>query len=162
MNKELGDLGEKFSAKLLQERGFNVEHLGGNYPVVDLLVAGSSSFRVSVKTSLSKQHVRLGKEKSVSSLQNTDFVLAFLPPIGTLLDFDSNAYRTLILPGMMARNDAIHVHRSYLAKKSNTGLDRSGNAGILIKGYSRRVEQVETWKRWMEFEDRWDILPNPY
>ena len=161
MSKELGDWGEATAAQLLTKRGYQVDHLGGNYPVVDLLISGASPFRVSVKTSASKQHVRLGTEKSVSNLRDDDFVMAFLPRGKEPLDLADAVYRLLILPGNVARDDALCVHRNYLAFSRSDGAGRTGNAGIIVKGYSRRLDQVETWKRWLTFEDRWDLLPAP-
>lgn len=52
-----------------------------------------------------------------------------------------------------------HVHHSYLALQASSGGNHSGSAGIMVKGYSRRPDQVEAWKRWLTFEERWDLLP---
>jgi hypothetical protein len=159
MSKELGDRGEALAAQLLTKRGYQVNHIGGNYPVVDLLISGSTPFRVSVKTSASKEHVRLGTEKSVSNLRDDDFLMAFLPRQHGKLDLSTGVYRLLIMPAHVARDDALRVHRSYLALRASSGGSHSGNAGIMVKGYSRRPDQIEAWKRWLTFEERWDLLP---
>lgn len=159
MSKELGDRGEALAVQLLTKRGYQVNHVGGNYPVVDLLISCSRPFRVSVKTSGSKQHVRLGTEKSVSNLRDDDFLMAFLPRPSGEFDLSNGVYRILIIPGLVARTDALHVHHRYLALRGSSGANHSGTAGIMVKGYSRRPDQVEAWKRWLTFEERWDLLP---
>lgn len=159
MNKPLGDQGEATAARLLRERGYSVREIGGNFPVIDLIVTGESEFRVSVKTSASKQHVRMGRESSVARLLDQDFVFAFMPATALPLDLSSGIFRLFILPGRTARCDALHVHQTYLATRSRDGEDRTGVSGIIVKGYSRRPAQAETWKRWQFFENRWDLLP---
>lgn len=160
MSKDIGDAGEALVASLLRKRGYRVREIGGNYPVIDLEVEGSRPFRVSVKTSASKRHVRMGREASVAQLRNDDFVFAILPsPGGSTINLETGDFDLLILPGDMARTDALHVHRTYLAEPGRNGQARSPTAGIMVKEYSHRPPQVEAWARWKEQKDRWDALP---
>jgi hypothetical protein len=162
MNKVVGDAGEARVAALLRGRGYDVTEIGGNFPTIDLVVHGSSNFRVSVKTSASKRHVRLGTPKSVSALLDSDFVFAFMPKIGDpTIDLDGGRYDIWIVPGSIARADALWVHQTYLDVRVGEASSSSGNAGILVKSYSRRGPQVETWRRWEGYLDRWDVLPAP-
>lgn len=114
MSKVHGDMGEAFVANLLRARGYMVREIGGNFPVIDLEVEGARPFRVSVKTSMSKRHIRLGREASVAQLRDTDFLFALMPRTGDAgLDLGTGAYDLLIVPGAVAREDALHVHRTY-------------------------------------------------
>lgn len=160
MNKRIGDAGEILAAKLLQDKGYTVDLIGGNYPVIDLVVRGKSEFRMSVKTSNKKHHVRLGRDTSLEQLRDDDFVFAFLPvePDQEIGFFDGE-YRLLIMPGKMVREDALAVHHAYLASKSNTGVSRTGSAGVIVKGYSKKPIHQTTWAKWMTYEGRWDVLP---
>ena len=160
MNKRIGDAGEILAAKLLRDKGYAVELIGGNYPVVDLIVHGQSDFRVSVKTSNKKHHVRLGRDTSLEQIRDDDFVFAFLPiEPDQEIGFSGGEYRLLIMPGQMVREDALAVHHAYLASKSTSGVSRTGSAGVMVKGYSNKPIHVQTWVKWMAFEDRWELLP---
>jgi len=162
MSKILGDQGEVFVADLLTAKGYSVRHIGGNYPVIDLEVEAVRPFRVSVKTSQSKRHVRMGTEKSVLQLRDDDFVFALMP-ISNSAPFRlvSGGYELLIVPGTRARIDALHIHRSWLAQASRSGAPRSPSAGVIVKEYSGRAEQREVWARWRRFEENWQALPSP-
>lgn len=159
MNKALGDLGEAAVANLLRARGYAVQEIGGNFPVIDLVVSGAADFRVSVKTSALRQHVRMGRETSVTQLLDTDFVFAVMPRGGASLDLADGVYSLLIIPGLVARTDAIRIHHAYLEAPSRDGGERTGSAGIIVKGYASR--HAEVWKRWAAYEGRWDLLPAP-
>jgi len=162
MSKIHGDMGEAFVANLLRMRGYSVREVGGNYPVIDLEVEGARPFRVSVKTSMSKRHVRLGRESSIAQLRDEDFVFALLPREGNAgLDLRPGAYDLLILPGATARDDALHVHRTYIETPTRSGLERSGTAGVMVKDYSSRPPQKAAWGRWLTFNHGWDALPPP-
>lgn len=160
MNKVHGDMGEAFVATLLRGRGYSVREIGGNYPVIDLEVEGAQRFRVSVKTSMSKRHVRLGREASVQQLRDTDFLFALMPKAGDAgLNLDAGAYDLLIVPGAVAREDALHVHRTYFETPTRSGGERKDTAGIIVKEYSGRPPQKEAWARWLRFNNGWSALP---
>ncbi|WP_421791056.1 hypothetical protein [Hyphobacterium sp.] len=145
---------------LLVSRGYRVALIGGNYPVIDLIATGREEFRVSVKTSRTKHHVRLGRDTSVEQLQDNDFVFAFLPAEpNTEIGFEVPHYRLLTIPGGIARNDALAIHREYLNGKTPSGDKRKNTAGVMVKGYSRKPIHVTTWARWLNYEDCWDLLP---
>lgn len=153
----LGDRGEVFAKHLLEKRGYQVTHLGGNYPVIDLEVRASSNFRVSVKTSSSKRHVRMGRESSIGQLGDDDFMFAFMPKVGAAdIDFDQGLYDLLILPGAIAREGGLFVHHAYLAGRPSTG-----SFGVTVKGESRRAAQIKIWTEFQDYFDRWDLLPAP-
>lgn len=157
MAHALGDAGEVLATQLLEARGYPVRLIGGNYPVIDLEVHAQKPFRVSVKTSATKRHVRMGREASLAQLRDDDFMFAFMPPEGAAyIDIDAGRYELLILPGEVAREGGMFVHRTYL-----DGRDVSGSFGVTVKSESRRPPQVETWRRFVTFRDRWDLLPPP-
>jgi len=162
MSKAVGDEGEAFVAELLRGRGYTVHHIGGNYPVIDLEVQASRPFRVSVKTSLSRRHVRMGREASVVQLRQDDYVFALMPIAGSMMTvLQSGGYDLLIIPGDVAREDALHVHRGYLANPSRSGQPRTGGAGVMVKEYSGRPQQRQVWERWLDFREAWSRLPQP-
>lgn len=157
MAHALGDAGEAVAVRLLEARGYSVQHIGGNFPVIDLMVDASTPFRVSVKTSGSKRHVRMGKETSIAQLRDDDFLFAFMPALGSgSIDFEAGRYELLILPGPVAREGGLYVHRTYLEGRS-----ASGSFGVTVKSESRRAPQVETWRRFSAYRDRWELLPAP-
>jgi hypothetical protein len=160
VNTVVGNDGEAFVAALLRSRGYDVLEIGGNYPVIDLEVRGHSPFRVSVKTSVTKRHVRMGKETSVSPLLDSDFVFALMPKDGrAFLDLGSDDYDLMILPGEVARSGALEVHGAYLAEPGTDCEPRSGSAGVMVKGYSRRPAQTKVWRSWLNYIDAWSALP---
>lgn len=160
MSKALGDAGELFVVELLRARGYAVAHIGGNYPVIDLEVDATRPFRVSVKTSQSKRHVRMGTEASISQLRDDDFLFALLPTSKTsVLRLAPGGYDLFIIPGLTARTDALHVHHTYLAEPGRSGSARSASAGVMVKEYSSRLPQREAWGRWVQFRESWSLLP---
>ena len=160
--KKLGEAGEAEVARVLRSRGYTVREIGGNYPVIDLEVDASRDFRISVKTSASKRHVRLGSTASISQLRDSDFVFAIMPQVGgEALSPELKDYDLWIIPGGVARADALWVHETYLALPSRTGAERSGSAGVLVKSYSSRPSQREVWERWARYAGAWSVLPPP-
>jgi hypothetical protein len=161
MSKIIGDEGEQVVAKLLQDRGYSVRLIGGNYPVIDLEVDAERPFRVSVKTSASKRHVRMGSPNSLAQLRDDDFLIAILPKIGSgFIDLADNEFEVLIIPGDVARDGGLHVHETYLEEQKAKGKVASGSAGVLVKSYSRRLPQLETWAKFELCANRWDLLPS--
>lgn len=156
---ELGNLGEDFVDRLLAGRGYSTTRLGGRFETYDIQVISTDGpFMVSVKTSRNKQHVRLGSEKSVARLAAPHFVIAVLP-----LDDDgdvaleSGKCRVLIIPAEVAKADGLRVTESYFAEDST----RKRWETVMVKGYSRRPIQEETWERWLsDYTDAWHLLPS--
>src|SRR5579862_6553551 len=65
-DRSIGDQGEQQAVALLVERGYLAELFGNrNNPIYDIQVGGRGPFRISVKTSRTKQQVCLGKLNSV-------------------------------------------------------------------------------------------------
>lgn len=159
MNKLVGDRGEAHVAELLRRRGYRVQEIGGNFPTVDLLVEHPVKFRVSVKTSASRPHVRLGREVSLARLRDEDFVFAIFPRNGISFDLSEGCYRLLIIPGRVAREGGLEVHRAYLQNKSKDGGSVDGSAGVIVKGYSKKPLQQAVWTHWLTYEDCWESLP---
>jgi hypothetical protein len=63
---------------------------------------------------------------SVSALLDSDFVFAFMPKIGDpTIDLDGGRYDIWIVPGSIARADALWVHQTYL--------DGRGRSEFLIR-----------------------------
>lgn len=157
MPSSLGEAGEVCAAQLLEARGYRVRHIGGNYPTIDLEVDASTPFRVSVKTSATKRHVRMGRQTSLAQLRDNDFLFAFMPPVGSgEINLDTGHYDLLILPGDVAREGGLYVHRTYVE-----GREATGSFGVTVKSESRRGPQVETWQRFVAYANRWDLLPAP-
>lgn len=159
MNKSVGDQGEAFVAELLRRRGYRVREVGGNFPTVDLFVDHPVEFRVSVKTSASRPHVRLGRETSLARLRDDDFVFAIFPKSDVPFGLSEGGHRLLIIPGGVARDGGLEVHRAYLAGKSADGEKADGAAGVIVKGYSKKPLQQRVWANWLTYENGWHRLP---
>jgi hypothetical protein len=155
VGKALGDDGERFAARLLRERGYEVNFLPTNYKSYDLQVRrGEREFLVSVKVSQHKQHVRLGSRSSVSALTEGHFVFAFLPAGKRAVALQDGGYRLLIVPAEIARDDGLGIHDSYCAEK---GIDKSFS--VMVKGYSTHPRHTSVWPRWLTYSDAWRLLP---
>ncbi|MCA9232511.1 MAG: hypothetical protein KDA57_17815 [Planctomycetales bacterium] len=157
--KKLGDEAEVYAARLLSERGYSPSLLPTNYPTFDIEVNGRVSFNVSVKASAEKQHVRLGARRSAKGLTAGSFVFAFMPVPGSkVLTLKKGGYRLLIVPGDIARDDAIALADSYAIHR---GIEGEYGYSLMVKGYSKRPHQVEVWARWAKYEEAWGQLPKP-
>jgi len=152
-DRSIGDQGEQQAVALLVERGYLAELFGNrNNPIYDIQVGGRGPFRISVKTSRTKQQVCLGKLNSVKQLAHGDFVFAFMPAIGTSqIDFDAGSFRLLIIPAEQAREDTLELLNSYCQRK---GFDaETFSSYLLVK------KKHDVWDRWSEFENAWQFLP---
>lgn len=156
-SKDLGDAGELFAKQLLETKGYEVvllEDIRRNAPTYDLEVSrGGSNFKVSVKTSRSKQHVRMGQRRSVLRLTEGNFLFAFLPVDGHEIEFEEGKYRLWIIPAVVAKDDGLRVHDKYWD-------DRDGDKdkfSVMVKGYGNHHREI--WGRWRSYEEAWNLLP---
>jgi hypothetical protein len=119
-SKQLGDDGEDYTLRLLNSRGYTAKKLPINAKTYDLLVEREGrTFFVSVKVSRDKQHVRLGARRSVLGLEAGNFVFAYVPALGgEISSLATSPYSLLILPGELAKTDALTVHDQYWAQKA--------------------------------------------
>jgi len=153
-HQKLGDRGETFALQLLRGRGYSADLLPRNYPTYDIKAAGSKGeFYVSVKTSRTRQHVRLGTRDSVERLSPGNFVFAFLPLQGAEIDLSSGRYRLLILPADMVKRDSLTIHDTYWAER-----ERTNEYSVMVKGYDS--SHHATWERWGAFVDGWREVPD--
>ena len=152
---KLGDVGENLVLALLRARGYTGSLLPRNYPTYDIKVAMPDwEFSVSVKTSRTRQHVRLGTRDSVERLSAGNFVFALLRAGGDQIAFSENHYKLLILPAEMVKRDSLTIHDTYWAERES---DREYS--VMVKGYDSSHKQ--TWARWNEYSDAWHQMPSP-
>lgn len=159
---EIGRLCEDFAISLLQARGFAVRNLNDtrkNYPLHDLVVTKSGrSVNVSVKCARAKRELRLGAPHMLAKLADEDVLLAFLPMTkGVDIQFMPGGYELLIVPGMIARDEALAAHNHYAishpASKDHT---------VMIKDKIDRNESTKSgavFKNWQKlYRDAWHVL----
>lgn len=158
----IGFRGEQFVRNLLEHHGYAVEMMPPGFKTVDLVAKGADrSFRVSVKTSNKRRHVRMGPEPSICELLDSDFLFALMPKRDKEeLRFSADGYDLFIIPGRDAREDGLRVHHSWLSQPKRDGTPRSGSFGVTVKGYSRSEVQRDVWGKWEAFCEAWHLLPN--
>jgi hypothetical protein len=79
----------------------------------------------------------MGREASIQQLRRDDYVFALMPVAGSgMTVLRPGGYDLLVIPGYVAREDALHIHRSYLEGLSRSGQPRTGSAGVMVKEYS--------------------------
>ena len=117
---ELGDRAEAFAETLLVSRGFHVVNLNKpkrNHQLFDLAASKDGrSVRVSVKSDRRLRQVSLGPPSTLAQLPDDVVVMAFLPiRKGVEIRFESGDFELLIIPGAVARNEGLAVHKHYVA-----------------------------------------------
>lgn len=156
---QLGDEGEEYACELLRARGWTTRRLGLS-KLVDIEASrdGRTVF-ISVKTSRTKQHARLGPLSIVRQFRDEHVYMILLPAekLGAI-QLSPGGYKLLIVPGRMAREDALYVTETYLSEPKRDGTRRKDTGSVMVKGYSTRPVQKEAWARWLMFQERWDIL----
>lgn len=166
---KLGAEAEKLAARLLRRRGYSVDDLNvsrhANFPHVDLKASkGGVKFRVSVKARERRWHIGLGQESSLCKLRDDDWVIAFIPrKHKDSIDLRKNKYRVFIIPGFVARDEAMKMQHRYLSTPLKSGRRKgqlpSGNYGVVVK-FDHCVGR-DLFLDWQDrFEGRWDLLPN--
>jgi len=158
--RDLGEAGEHIVLTQLLQRGYAARHIGGNNPIFDIAVDGPNPFRVSVKTSGLRLHVRLGQLHMLRQLRDDDFVVA-LTPTADNQPFDPRPGRHLVFvaPGKVAREDGLRVSEAWLAGTTRDGRPRSASAGAILKFYKKSGPHPEVWTRWQTYQNNWTILP---
>lgn len=154
-SKELGDEGESYACELLRSRGYTANLLRVNTKTYDIEAhSKDATFKVSVKVSRTKQHVRLGARKSVIGLSPGNYVFAFLPTQGgEIINPRTSPHALLIIPAELARDDSLAIHDQYWIEK-----DKDPNIfSVMVKGYGRHHREI--WPRWLAHRDAWNILP---
>ena len=164
---EKGDRAEAFAEELLVQRGYavrNLNHVRRNTVTVDLEVEGQGApFYISVKSCWSpNRQLRLGTPTSLALLPDTAFVMAFLPCAkGEELDLAEGRHTLWIIPGNIARDEALAAHCHYAAY--NPG---SAHHSVMVKDKVDRTEATRSgsvFKRWAgKYDEAWHLLPEPF
>lgn len=164
----LGNEAEDLAEELLKDRDYQVVNLNKersqNYKTVDLEAGKAGErFRVSVKARSRKWHIALGQQRSLEQLRDDDWVVAFIPDEhGQLIDLPGGTYRTLVIPGGVAREKGLEMQRLYentpLKHGPRKGMTPSGNFGVVVK-FDHWVGHELFLQLLKDYEDRWDLLP---
>lgn len=157
-NIKLSVAGEKFVHQSLVRRGYRAELLRRNYPTYDIRTGSArGECMVSVKTSKSSQHVRLGKERAIEQLTRGNFVIALMPFDGQEeITIEPGKCRVLVIPAEVAKADGMKVTEEYYAESKT----RKRWGEVIVKGYSSKRSHPQVWAHWIaEFSDAWHLLP---
>ena len=157
----IGRQAEDLAYRLLEERGFRVRNLNderSNYRLYDLKATKNGrETRVSVKCARANRQFRLGPRERLAQLEDDCVVMVFLPTEkGREIDFDVG-YELLIIPGHIARADAIAAHDHYV--RTHPG---SAAHSVMVKDKVDRNEGTRSgavFKSWHErFLNAWDRI----
>jgi hypothetical protein len=158
----VGRAAEQLAASLLKEHGYNVRDLNAvraNNPLYDLVaITGRSEVAVSVKCARAKRELRLGSPKMLKQLRDDCVVMAFLPPRkGSEIQFSPKGYELLIIPGHVARDEALAAHNHYAATHPS-----SASHSVMVKDKVDRNEFTRSgavFKSWHErYLNAWDTF----
>ncbi|MGY3436778.1 MULTISPECIES: hypothetical protein [unclassified Marinovum] len=163
----IGDMGEAEALSLLQGRGYKCENLNDkrrNAWTYDLEIGTArGKFLVSVKTARAKRDISLGRPLSLKRLENDAFMMILMPSgKNQETRFEPGGYHLLILPGQVARDEALSSHYHYWGNDS----EKAENNTVRIKdkldrpgGRSNSGEVFSSWND--RFRDAWHLLPEP-
>lgn len=158
----IGETAEQLAKQLLTEHGFVVVDLNErrrNYPVYDLLAEKDGrSVRVSVKCARAKRELRLGSPASVARIEDGSVLMAFLPRTkGAEIEFISDGYDLLIVPGAIARDESLAAHNHYAATHPG-----SKNHSVMVKDKIDRSPGTRSgavFRTWFEtYKDAWHVF----
>jgi hypothetical protein len=160
--QSIGTLAETFAESLLAQRGFEVCNLNkeqSNYPLYDLaVVKNRKKILVSIKCARAKRELRLGRPRMLAKMGDDCVVMAFLPDEkGKEIEFSYGGYELLIIPGRIARDEALAAHNHY--GKTHPG---SADHSVMVKDKVDRNERTRSgavFKSWHErFLNAWDTF----
>jgi hypothetical protein len=160
--QSIGRQAEILAASLLFQRGFAVRNLNEerfNNPLYDLVaVKNRNEIRVSVKCARAKRQLRLGSPQMLEKMADDCVVMAFLPiEKGKEIEFSSGGYEILIIPGSIARDEALDAHKHYA--QTHPG---SADHSVMVKDKIDRNERTRSgavFKSWHEqFLNAWEIF----
>jgi hypothetical protein len=164
---QVGEKGEAEALRLLKERGYvgrNLNEERSNHPTYDLEIdTVSGKVRISVKSARARRDIALGVPRSFARLADDAFLMILMPVDKRQeIHFDRFGYHLLILPGGVAKSEALEMHYEYwrcdtAAAEKNTvrvkdEVNRPGSR-------SRAGEVFASWNR--RFRDAWHLLPGP-
>jgi hypothetical protein len=158
----VGRNAEDFAAFLLKQRGFDVSNLNDeqtNYPLYDLAASkGAEKVKISVKCARATRNICLGKSHILERLDDDCVVMAFLPVSKhEEIKFEPGGYELFVIPGRIAREEALAAHRHYVAS-----YPLCANHRVMIRDKIDRTEGTRSgalFKSWHErFLDAWDTI----
>ena len=160
--QSIGRQAETLAESLLRERGFKVRNLNeerSNNPLYDLIaVKNRNEIAISVKCARANRQLRVGSPRMLKQMRDDCVVMAFLPTEkGREIEFCPGGYDLLIIPGRIARDEGLELHKHYV--KTHPG---SADHSVMVKDKvdrSERTRSGEVFKRWRDqYLDRWDTF----
>lgn len=135
----IGDKGEAEAKKLLVDRGYecwNLNEFRPNYRTYDLKIGtANGKILVSVKTARAKRDVSLGKPESLKQLADDAFMMILFPSTKKQeIRFEGGGYHLLIVPGHIARDEALSSHYHYWGSE----IDKAEKNTVRIKDKTDR------------------------
>jgi hypothetical protein len=160
--QSIGKQAETLAASLLIQRGFSVRNLNEerpNNPLYDLnATKNGNEILVSVKCARAKRQLRVGSPQMLTKMRDDCVVMAFLPAEQDKeIEFCPGGYELLIVPGQVARDEALAAYYHYIATHPGS----VGHA-VMVKDKIDRNERTRSgavFKCWHErFLNAWDIF----
>ena len=160
--QSIGRQAETLAESLLLQRGFAVRNLNeerSNNRLYDLVaVKNRNEIVVSVKCARANRQLRLRRPRILDQMRDDCVVMAFLPTErGKEIEFSSGGYEVLIIPGRIARDEALAAHKHYVATHPG-----SADHSVMVKDKVDRNEHTRSgavFKSWHErFLNAWDTF----
>lgn len=161
----VGDAAEAEAARLLRDRGFEVQNLNDltkNHMTYDLLAArNGTSFKISVKCARAKRDLSLGPPRSLLRLEEGSFMIAFLPASkGSECRIESGEYELWIVPAEAIKKDALAVHASYWGEDQSKYESNTVRIKDKVDRPNSRSGSGQLFAQWArQYRDGWKFLP---
>ncbi len=165
--KRIGDAGEAEALRLLQERGytgFNLNEKQPNAWTYDLEISTlRGRVKISVKTARAKRDISLGTPRSLERLADEAFVMILMPTAKKHeIQIHPGGYHLLIVPGQVARDEALAMHRDYWGEELTKAAKNTVRIKDEVNRPGSRSRAGQVFARWnATYRDAWHLLPEP-
>ena len=163
----IGDAGEAEALRLLTKRGYtgwNLNDRQRNTWTYDLEVnSARGKVLISVKTARAKRDVSLGRPRSLERLADDAFLMILMPVAkGKEIRLSPGGYHLLIVPGRVARDEALSMHYDYWGEEVAKAAENTVRVKDEVNRPGSRSRAGDVFASWNQrFRDAWHILPEP-
>lgn len=163
----IGDAGEAEALRLLIDRGYsgwNLNDRQRNTWTYDLEIKSArGKVLISVKTARAKRDVSLGRPRSLERLADDAFLMILMPIAKRKeIRFSPGGYHLLIVPGRVARDEALSMHYDYWGEEIAKAAENTVRVKDEVNRPGSRSRAGDVFASWSQrFRDAWHILPEP-